>query len=145
ALDGERYLALVAALEAFIAEPPFSEPAAVPAADEVPVLVRKAGKRMRRAVKALQAMDEVEPAGIVGTSAAAARAARDHQLHRIRITAKRLRYIAEAVTPVAGSDAKALAKVAEQIQETLGNHQDAVVQRQWLRDLGARAFLNGEN
>ncbi len=131
ALDGDRYLALVAALEAFIAEPPLVDRGRAAAKGEVRRLVRRAGRRVLRAVAELDGVDD--------------QTARDVQLHQVRITAKRLRYAAEAVRPVAGPKAKRLADQAEQIQETLGNHQDAVVQREWLRDLAVRAFLAGEN
>jgi CHAD domain-containing protein len=139
ALDSERYLALIAGLEEFIARPPFTERAAAPASKQAPVLARRAARRVFRAVAALDRADDADGPGGGDTSV------RDVQLHEVRIAAKRLRYAAEALRPVAGREAKRLADVAEQIQETLGNHQDAVVQRQWLRDLGARAFVNGEN
>jgi CHAD domain-containing protein len=69
----------------------------------------------------------------------------DHPLHDVRKAAKRARYAAESVTPVVGKPAKRLAKALERIQETLGDHQDSVVERVWLRDLGMRAHLAGEN
>jgi CHAD domain-containing protein len=131
ALDGERYLALVLALEAFVANPPFGPRGAAPAPEEVRKRVRKACRRVQKAAIDLDAVRDHE--------------ALDHHLHELRIAAKRVRYAAEAVRPVAGRKAKALASAMEEIQETLGNHQDAVVERQWLRDLGIRAFLAGEN
>ncbi len=69
----------------------------------------------------------------------------DQHLHDVRIAAKRARYAAEAVRPVVGKPAKQLASVMAEVQETLGDHQDAVVERQWLWDLSRRAFLAGEN
>ena len=70
---------------------------------------------------------------------------RDEDLHEIRKTAKRARYAAEAVRPVRGKSARRLARTMEDVQEVLGEHQDAVTARPVLRDLGVRAFLAGEN
>ena len=63
----------------------------------------------------------------------------DAQLHRIRIRAKRARYAAEAVEPVAGKPAERFAEAAEAIQEILGDHHDAVVAQAWLREAAANA------
>jgi CHAD domain-containing protein len=134
ALDGERYLNLVAALEQFVSAPPFDTPASAEASSQVQALVRKAGRRVRKASAALDA-----------TGSRMAVSDREHPLHEVRKAAKRARYAAEAAVPVAGKRAKRMARSMEQIQETLGNHQDAVVAQTWLRDLGMRAFLNGEN
>jgi CHAD domain-containing protein len=130
ALDGDRYLALIAALESFVAEPPFSEQAAG-STTELRSRVRRACRRVERATKGLDA--ERNPAE------------QDQHLHDVRIAAKRARYAAEAVRPVIGKPAKAVAEAMQAIQETLGDHNDAVVERRWLRDLGSRAFLAGEN
>jgi CHAD domain-containing protein len=131
ALDGDRYLALVSALEDFVAEPPFSERAAADAGEELQARVRHSCRRVRKATAGLDA--ESDPAQ------------QDQHLHDVRIAAKRARYAAETVRPVIGAPAKAVADAMEAIQETLGDHQDAVVERRWLRDLAARAFLAGEN
>lgn len=55
------------------------------------------------------------------------------QLHRMRIEAKRLRYTCEAVSPVFGEPAARLARAANELQDVLGAHQDAVVAQTWLR------------
>jgi CHAD domain-containing protein len=132
ALDGDRYLALVHDLEAFVADPPFDERAHRAAPDEARVLVRRSYRRVIRAVDAVEAVqgEAVD---------------HDHPLHEVRKAAKRARYAAESVRPVVGKKAKKLAKVLEDVQERLGDHQDSVVQRAVLRDLGMRAYLNGEN
>jgi CHAD domain-containing protein len=49
------------------------------------------------------------------------------------------------VAPAVGEDAERLAAVMEEVQELLGDHQDSVVERGWLRDLGVRAHLAGES
>jgi len=71
----------------------------------------------------------------------------DQNLHAARIRAKRVRYAAEAVAPVFGKRARAFAKTAVDVQDILGEHQDAVVARAWLReaaDSGGDAFVAGE-
>lgn len=57
----------------------------------------------------------------------------DAELHRARIRAKRVRYAAEALTPVFGKPARRFARRAESLQEVLGTHQDAVMTIEWLR------------
>jgi CHAD domain-containing protein len=71
----------------------------------------------------------------------------DASLHAVRIRAKRARYAAEAVSPVFGKRAEAFAEAAADLQDALGEHQDSVVARAWLRDAasrGADAFVAGE-
>jgi CHAD domain-containing protein len=73
--------------------------------------------------------------------------ASDASLHAVRIRAKRARYAAEAVSPVFGKRAEAFAKAAAELQDVLGDHQDSVVARAWLREAaegGADAFVAGE-
>lgn len=73
----------------------------------------------------------------------------DHLWHEARIAAKQVRYAAEAVAPFFGKPAKRMAARSEQIQELLGEHQDAVVAAQTLRRLatspraGSTAFTLG--
>ncbi|GAA3610269.1 CYTH and CHAD domain-containing protein [Kineosporia mesophila] len=131
-LDGDRYLALIDGLEAFVVAPPFSERASNPAADELRKVVRKAAARVGEHVDVLAGETVGSPE-------------HDFHLHEVRIKAKRARYATEAARPVIGKPAKQVAKGMEGITETLGNHQDGVVQRQWLRDLGVRAHGAGEN
>jgi CHAD domain-containing protein len=73
--------------------------------------------------------------------------ASDASLHAVRIRAKRARYAAEAVAPVFGKRAEAFAEAAARLQDELGEHQDSVVARAWLREAaesGADAFVAGE-
>ena len=65
----------------------------------------------------------------------------DEQLHRLRIRAKRCRYAAESVAPVAGKRARSFARAAEELQGVLGEHHDAVVAAQWLREEAAAGPL----
>ncbi len=75
----------------------------------------------------------------------------DEELHRIRIHAKRTRYAAEALIAVAHKDARRFAAAATDLQDVLGEHQDAIVMRTWLREQAtgrgvdrATAFSAGE-
>jgi CHAD domain-containing protein len=92
----------------------------LPGADErasevLPALVRRPWKHLREAVAA------VEPDGP------------DEELHQVRIRAKRCRYAAEVAAGAVGKPAKRLASVVADLQEVLGEHQDAVVAQDWLR------------
>ncbi|HTW07880.1 MAG TPA: CHAD domain-containing protein [Acidimicrobiales bacterium] len=67
----------------------------------------------------------------------------DDALHRVRIKAKRLRYIAEVAAPLlarAGDRraAERTAKAAVELQDILGDLHDAAVNEQWLRAAAAR-------
>ncbi len=73
----------------------------------------------------------------------------DPELHQVRIRAKRARYAAEAVVPAVGKGPKRFAKAVAELQEVLGEHQDAVVAGEWLREHapphdGEAAFVAGE-
>lgn len=61
-------------------------------------------------------------------------ASSDGDLHEARIRAKRVRYAAEALTPVCGKPARRFARRAEALQVVLGSHQDAVMAIAWLRE-----------
>jgi CHAD domain-containing protein len=125
ALDGDRYLALLDAVDALLADPPLTEAAGGPATTVLPTVVAKALRRARKAYRGAHA----HPSGHE----------RDEQLHEMRKAAKRLRYAAEAVAPALGRDAKRLVKKVKAVQELLGEHQDSVVARGLLRELGAAA------
>jgi CHAD domain-containing protein len=109
-------------------------PATLPEADEpaskvLPPMAAGPWRRLRSAVKQLPETPT------------------DPELHRIRILAKRARYAAEAVAPVAGKAAEAFARAAAKLQTILGEHQDSVTAQAWLRSTrisGRRAFVAGE-
>ena len=109
-------------------------PATLPEADEpasqvLPPLAAGPWRRLRSAVKQLPETPT------------------DPELHRIRILAKRARYAAEAVAPVAGIAADQFARAAAKLQTILGEHQDSVTAQAWLRSArisGRRAFVAGE-
>jgi CHAD domain-containing protein len=58
----------------------------------------------------------------------------DAELHEVRKRAKQARYAYEAVTPIAGRGARKVARRLTDIQDELGEHQDAVVATEWLLD-----------
>ncbi|HSK33988.1 MAG TPA: CHAD domain-containing protein, partial [Propionicimonas sp.] len=130
ALNSERYRELVTRLDALIAVPPFT-PRADGRADKVLT------KRVRKS------FDRVD--ALVTRGAPEDLRHRDVWYHEIRKAAKRLRYAAESVAPAFGEPATILAQAAEQLQEVLGEHQDSVVARTALRELGVRIHLDGDN
>ena len=130
ALDSERYRLLRDRLTALVAEPPFTELADGPAE---PVLTDRVLASYRRVRKLVRSGTPADPAD------------RDKWFHEIRKAAKRLRYAAESVAPAFGAPAGELADRAEVLQEVLGEHQDSVVARAALQDLGVRLHHDGHN
>lgn len=63
----------------------------------------------------------------------------DAALHQVRIRAKRARYAAEAVAPVARHSVTRFAEAVAGLQEVLGDQHDAVVAVDWLRRTGETA------
>jgi CHAD domain-containing protein len=128
-LDSQRYVDLLENLVAASHNPATLPEADQPANTTLPALATTPWRRLRSAVKQLP----ISPT--------------DPELHRIRILAKRARYAAEAVSPVAGDDAKAFARGVAKVQTILGEHQDAVTAQAWLRSTrvsGRKAFVAGE-
>ncbi len=74
----------------------------------------------------------------------------DEELHAIRKRAKRARYAAEAVEPAFGKPARAFARALTEVQDVLGEHQDAVIAAEWLRKAATQvhdehaAFVAGQ-
>ncbi|HEV8627860.1 MAG TPA: CYTH and CHAD domain-containing protein [Acidimicrobiia bacterium] len=119
-MDSPRYVALLDRLSEAAVQPQFASAEdgagpGRPAADALPALVRRPWKRLARAV---QELPEV-PA--------------DEQLHAVRILAKHTRYAAEAAAGVIGKPATVFAKQIAAVQTVLGDHQDACVMEDWLR------------
>ncbi|GAA2332287.1 CHAD domain-containing protein [Saccharopolyspora halophila] len=63
----------------------------------------------------------------------------DDRLHALRIRGKKVRYTAELAEPALGKPIKRLIKATKKFQDVLGEHQDACVAEQRLRDLAAEA------
>ncbi|WP_219419130.1 CYTH and CHAD domain-containing protein [Pseudonocardia nigra] len=131
-LDSEPYARLRTALDDLLERPPLTKRAARPARKELPALAARAARRMERAVEV--AIDPTRPA-----------AERDVAVHSARKAGKRLRYAVEVARPAVGKQAKRFASELKGFQKALGEHQDIVVARDALRELGALAHSGGEN
>jgi CHAD domain-containing protein/adenylate cyclase class IV len=115
ALGSPRYRALLDAFATAIAAVP-----SLPKGADADSLAGQAFHRLRRASERLPA----EPS--------------DEQLHRLRIKAKRARYAAELAALGGAASAKRAVDALKQVQDVIGEHQDAVVAEERLRAL-ARA------
>ncbi|GII20708.1 CHAD domain-containing protein [Planosporangium mesophilum] len=108
ALDSPRYLELLERLLAAARAPRLQPAADAPARKVLPGLVRKPWRRLGKAT-ALSASDP------------------DGAWHAARVRGKRARYAVDAVAAVLGSDAADLAEALADVQDLLGEHQDAAV------------------
>lgn len=130
-LDGDRYRRLLEDIELLISQPGFTAAADAPAAKTAGRMLRRDRRRLHQQVRD-------------------ARAARneDHRaesLHEARKDAKRLRYAAEVAQPVRTPGAAELIAGAEHVQKILGEYQDSVVSRGFLRRMGAGSARSGAN
>jgi CHAD domain-containing protein len=130
ALDSERYLALLDELDALLADPPLTPRAHKAAVKVLPVELGRAFRRMR-----LHMAIADEHTGLQ----------RDLELHEVRKAGKRLRYATEAAAPVLGGDAATLISHTKEVQEVLGDHQDAVVAAPVLREIAIASTGEREN
>jgi CHAD domain-containing protein len=131
ALGSVRYAELLDRLVEAAREPALLPDADAEAADVLPPLVREPWEQLRTTVDELPD----DPS--------------DEQLHEVRIEAKRCRYAAEAVAPAIGKRARGFAKAIADLQDVLGEHQDAVVAEAWLREqastaTGREVFVAGQ-
>lgn len=115
-LRSDRYLTVVDRLRLFSSSPPFVETTL-----SVRDLAVKEFKRLRRSVRMLSAQTT------------------DAELHQIRIRAKRARYAAELAAAVVGKPAWRFIDAVKELQDVLGNHQDAVVAEKRVRAFLERA------
>ena len=113
-LGGSRFAALRAPLEAAAERPRCTPWAHLRATQALPQVVVHPWRKLREAV------DDLGPTPP------------DDALHAVRIRAKRARYAAEATIPVFGTPAQRYARAIADVQDVLGEHQDAVVARTWL-------------
>jgi CHAD domain-containing protein len=74
----------------------------------------------RKLIKAADALDDDPP---------------NDDLHALRIRGKRLRYAAELAAPAGGKPVKKLIGATKDLQDLLGDHQDAVIAEQEIRRL----------
>lgn len=131
ALDSPRYFALLDELDQILANPPLGPDAGQPAQQALSRAVARTYKRTDKRMRQAGRAHSGEPANVA--------------LHAVRRAAKRARYAAEAVTPVYGKQARRFGKQMKKVQSSLGTHQDAVIARNTLREIGVRAHLEGEN
>ena len=130
-LDGDRYLRLLEQLELVVTTPGFTPEADAPAAEAAGLMLTRDRKRLHQQVHKARAARNED--------------LRSESLHEARKDAKRLRYAAEVAEPVWAAEAAELAAGAEHVQKILGEHQDSVVSREYLRRLGAEATGCGQN
>ena len=119
-MRAERYRHLRTRLEGAARSPRLTLAARMPALDALSDIVKKRWKRIRAAVRALPPHPTVRA------------------LHRVRILAKRLRYVVQAAEPVGGKAAVRLAEAATDVQDALGELNDAESACRTLRRLRAK-------
>lgn len=117
ALAGERHTSLLATVERWGFEPPWTEKALRAAKALVPMVERADHEATVRLERANRSHDVEE-------------------LHSARKAAKRARYATDVVAPVVGKRGAKDAKRHERLQKLLGEHQDSVVSADLLRRLG---------
>jgi CHAD domain-containing protein len=119
ALQSERYLRLLEVLVEASREPVLDPAAQQRCSKVLPPLVRSAWNTMAKRADRLGQQDP------------------DDDWHEARIKAKQARYAAEAVVSVLGRPAERLATSAKQVQEVLGDHQDAAIAAETVAALAA--------
>jgi CHAD domain-containing protein len=119
ALGSPRYTALLERLADSV-RLPLPTPSATQPQPELVELVRKEYRALRKGVR--KAGDNPP----------------DAVLHELRIRGKRLRYVGELVEPALGKPVRRVLAATAGLQEVLGDHQDACVAQERIRDLVAR-------
>ncbi len=130
-LCSERYFALLDRLAELVTDPPWTERAAEPIDEILRQRVRHDYKRLAARVA------HAEKAENPGE--------REHRLHEARKAAKRVRYATEPLTDIYGKPAKRFVKAMKRVQTRLGDHHDAFVTQQRVRELGDEAASTGDN
>jgi CHAD domain-containing protein len=113
ALRSDRYRNLLTCLERAALRPALSDAASEPCRSALPTVAAAAWRRLKKLGRGLRSSDP------------------DAEFHELRKRAKRVRYTAELIAPIMGRRAARAAgsfiRLLTQIQDTLGEHQDAVV------------------
>jgi len=125
ALGTERYVALLQLLVATATNPVVTELAEQRCRDVLPGLVGAAWRHLAKRAAKLHIGDA------------------DDDWHRARILAKRARYSAEVAAEALGKPARATAVAATQVQEVLGEHQDAAIAADRMLELPALVPRDG--
>lgn len=118
ALESERYLALLDRVDRLASLPGDGEP-----------------DPRRRARKSLRKADELLDRALADGE--------DAELHEARKAYKKARYAVEVFAPGAGKPGKRLVNSLTDLQDVLGAHQDSVVARELLHELGPDSFWFG--
>jgi CHAD domain-containing protein len=113
-LNGDRYLALLDAIDELVADPDSVE-----------------NNPLRRARKALRRADRLLDQAVADGA--------DAELHEARKAYKQARYAVEVFEETGGQQAEKLIKALTDLQDVLGAHQDSVVAREILNDLAGSA------
>jgi CHAD domain-containing protein len=112
-LEGDRYRALVETLEQGALRPPLTDAARIACRVVFPTAAKAAWRRLRKVARDLR--NDAPPA----------------EFHEARKRAKRCRYAAELIAPIlgghAGRDASKFIRLTTQVQDSLGEHQDALI------------------
>ena len=130
-LGSARYAALLDGLERLATDPPFAPGDVDLNAGALRTHVRHDWKRLARAVARTEKVLDVET--------------RQRRLHEVRKAAKRARYAAEPLVPSYGPDADRFVTAVEEIQESLGDLNDAVVSLHELQLLATDASARGHD
>lgn len=139
ALDSDRYARLLQAAGNLVAAPALSDKAVRKPRKTLLKLVAKDIRRLQRKAATLQTLQSPENLqALHSRNSPPIAGVRDVAFHEVRKAAKRVRYAAEAASPAAGKRAKKLEKAAHSLQKILGLHQDSVVARTLLVELGTR-------
>ena len=126
AMRSQRHMRLLDALVDAAANPQLTPAAQETCRVALPPLVRKAWKRLARSVSELELQGASE------------------SWHQARINAKRARYAAAAVEPVFGEPADHLEEALSRVTDVLGEHQDACVAQDVIREIAATPDVDGE-
>ncbi|MFG1947849.1 CHAD domain-containing protein [Nonomuraea sp. NPDC048826] len=130
-LSGDRYYALLDALDALVSGPKLGKAAADPAETRLADVAAANWNRVTKAYATAQAVDDPER--------------REIAMHDVRKAAKRARYTAEALRDTLGKPMGKLARLAEAVQEVLGAHRDGVVAQETLVEEAGAARAAGED
>ncbi|SDO47446.1 CYTH domain-containing protein [Nakamurella panacisegetis] len=120
------YLAMLRELDSFIAAPPYSRRGAKPATSELATLLVASWRTLGGLADQALADPFDNPV-----------------IHEVRKGAKALRYASEAAAATLGENTVVFAAAIEEIQEVLGEHQDALTTAAWLAQLALRPDTDG--
>jgi CHAD domain-containing protein len=120
-LSSDRYATLLDVLVEAAREPQLGPAAREPATRALTRLVAKPWRQLTITGRDRVAAGDLDPHGA------------DEDWHSVRIRAKRARYAVESVARLIGGDAAALGETLTEVQELLGEHQDAAIAAEtWL-------------